>query len=394
MIVHAYYDEDPRVRREAETLVGAGWSVDVFGLRRPEDEAEGELHGVRVHRLPVHRHQGAPLRIYVAEYLAFLFRAAMAVTHAHRRRRFALVQVHTIPDFLVFAALPVKLAGVPVVLDFHEAMPEFFASRFPGAANPLTMALVRLQERASAVLADAIVTINVAVAERLAERGVARGKITVVHNSPSADLFDPAAHPHRGFMEDGTLRLLYAGALTPNYELDVVLDAVARVRREGPDLPVRLEVYGRGDAEATLQAMTAQLGLGDAVRFHGRVPLDRMAAAVAGADVGLAPVRRNPQTELSLPGKILEYTVMGKPVVASDLATTVRTFGPDLLSLYRAGDAADLADRIRGLAQDRAAAEARARRAGERVAEMAWDREATVYVDLVARLRRGSLPVG
>jgi len=31
MIVHAYYEEDSRVRREAETLVAAGWEVDVFG---------------------------------------------------------------------------------------------------------------------------------------------------------------------------------------------------------------------------------------------------------------------------------------------------------------------------------------------------------------------------
>ena len=37
MIVHAYYEEDARVRREAETLVAAGWEVDVFGLRRPDD---------------------------------------------------------------------------------------------------------------------------------------------------------------------------------------------------------------------------------------------------------------------------------------------------------------------------------------------------------------------
>ena len=30
MLVHAYYDEDPRVRREAESLVAGGRPVDVF----------------------------------------------------------------------------------------------------------------------------------------------------------------------------------------------------------------------------------------------------------------------------------------------------------------------------------------------------------------------------
>ena len=40
MIVHAYYEEDPRVRREAESLAASGRPVMVLGLRRPELPAE------------------------------------------------------------------------------------------------------------------------------------------------------------------------------------------------------------------------------------------------------------------------------------------------------------------------------------------------------------------
>jgi len=59
MIVHAYYEEDPRVRREAEAVVASGRDVDVFALRREGYEREGWLDGVRVRRLDVQRHQGA-----------------------------------------------------------------------------------------------------------------------------------------------------------------------------------------------------------------------------------------------------------------------------------------------------------------------------------------------
>ena len=90
------------------------------------------MAGVNVRRLPVGRHQGAGLPVYLAEYGAFLVRALWAATRAHRRRRYALVEVHSLPDYLVFAALPMKLAGVPVLLDLHEAMPEFFGAGFPG----------------------------------------------------------------------------------------------------------------------------------------------------------------------------------------------------------------------------------------------------------------------
>ena len=96
-----------------------------------------EVAGVRVQHLDVQRHQGAGLGVYLREYVSFLVRAMFAAVRLHRRERFALVQVHSLPDFLVFAALPLRLVGVPVLLDLHEAMPEFFRSRFPGASNPI-----------------------------------------------------------------------------------------------------------------------------------------------------------------------------------------------------------------------------------------------------------------
>ena len=240
MIVHAYYEEDARVRRQAEWLAEHGRPVDVIALRRPGAPERDVIDGVAVRRLPVRRHQGAGLPTYLAEYTAFLCRAAVAAWTAHRRRRYALVEVHTIPDFLVFAALPLRLAGVPVLLDMHEAMPEFFRSRFPRAGNPLAHGLLRLQERLATGFASALMTVNDALADRLRALGVPAAKVTVVLNTPRLDLFDPASFPSRPFRADGSLRLVYAGALTPTYELDVVIDALARLTAERPELDARL----------------------------------------------------------------------------------------------------------------------------------------------------------
>jgi hypothetical protein len=153
MVAHSYYEEDPRVRREAEALVARGRPVDVVALRRPGDGPSGTLNGVRITRIDVQRHQGAGAVVYLREYLSFLVRAGWAATRAHRRRRYAVVQVHSLPDFLVFAALPLKLVGVPVVLDLHEAMPEFFKTRFPNVRSPLVRRALLLEERLSIAFA-------------------------------------------------------------------------------------------------------------------------------------------------------------------------------------------------------------------------------------------------
>ncbi|HEY8438987.1 MAG TPA: glycosyltransferase family 4 protein, partial [Candidatus Limnocylindrales bacterium] len=352
MIVHSYYDEDPRVRREAESLIEAGHDVDVFALRRPGDPDEGVVHGVRVHRLDVQRHQGAGISVYLREYLSFLVRSGWRLIRAHRRRRYGLVQVHTLPDFLAFAALPVRLTGVPLILDLHEAMPEFFRSRFPGASNPVAHRLLQVQERASIGLASAVITVNPAMAERLAGLGVPREKIHVVPNTPALARFDPAANPRRAFAEDGTIRLVYGGALTPTYELDVAIDALGRLRTTRPDLDLRLEIYGRGDAEPAWRERATALGIADRVAFHGRIAIEEMPAAIAAADIGLAPTRRDRFTDVSLSTKIFEYAAMGKPVVATRLPMVATTFPPGTVRTYEPADAATFAAAIAALADD------------------------------------------
>jgi glycosyltransferase involved in cell wall biosynthesis len=389
MIVHAYYEEDPRVRREAEALVAAGWEVDVFGLRRPGETASAVVEGVNLRRLPVRRHQGAGLSVYLVEYGAFLMRALWAATQAHRRRRYGLVEVHSLPDYLVFSALPMKLAGVPVLLDLHEAMPEFFRSRFPRAANPISYRLLLLQEKLSIALANEVLTVNEPLAERLVRLGAGPERLTVILNSPDLRLFDPTAHPHRNFMADGKLRIVYAGALTPTYELDVVLRAVASLARTRPDLHVEATFYGRGDAQAPLEALAKELGVADRVSFPGRIPIEEVPKAVAAADIGVAPTRLDPFTQMSLSTKVLEYAAMAKPVVASRLPTVERYFDADTLAVYEPGDHESLAATILSLVDRPTERRARVRRTRQRVEELSWARQAETYLGVVGRMVAG-----
>jgi glycosyltransferase involved in cell wall biosynthesis len=386
MLVHSYYDEDPRVRREAESLVAAGRPVDVYALRRPDDPAWNEVAGVSVRRLDVQRHQGAGLGTYLGEYFAFLARAGWSVTAAYRRRRYALVQVHTLPDFLVAATLPLRLARVPVLLDLHEAMPEFFRSRFPRSANPVAYRLLRLQERGSIGLASAAVTVNAAMRERLIGLGISPDKITVVANSPSLARFDPSRHAPRPFAADGTVRLVYAGALTPTYELDVVFEALALIARDRPDIDIGLDIFGRGDAAERLVEQATHLGIDERVTFHGRIPIEDVPAAVARADIGVAPTRRDPFTDVSLSTKVFEYGAMGKPVVASRLPMVERTFPPGSVATYNPGDAASMAAAILSFVDDPDARRGAVERTAEIVRASAWETEAARYVALVDRL--------
>ena len=337
MLVHAYYEEDPRVRREAEAVVASGRDVDVFALRGEGSARDGTLEGVRIRRLDVQRHQGAGIGTYLVEYGEFLARAMVALAVAHRRRHYALVQVHTIPDALVFAALPERLLGVPVVIDLHEAMPEFFRMRFPTASNPVVHAALVAQEKLSIGMASAAITVNEALGDRLVAIGVPAAKVTIVRNSPALTRFDPSAYPIARASwptaRSASCTREPCRMCTSSTSCSMQLAAIGRRR---PELPVTLDLYGRDFAEVPLHDQVAALGLADRVTFHGRIPIDAVPAALAATDVGLAPTRRTEFTDFSLSTKIHEYAAMGKPVVASRLPMVERTFGAGTVTSVRA----------------------------------------------------------
>ena len=382
IVTHSVVEEDPRIRRESEALAAAGWDVDVFCLRGPGD-ADLAAKGIRLVPLDVSRHQGAGIVTYLREYASFLVRSGFALTRAHPSRRYRVVQIAAPPDPLILAGLPLRLVGVPLILDLHEATPEFFKTRFARASSPTSDRLLHLAERGSIALARVAISVNRARHERLVRLGYPPAKLRVVTNGPSLGRFRPETLAQRPFMADGTLRIVYTGAVTPLYELDLVVRAIARIRAERPDLPIVFEVYGRGDAEEGLTALAAEHGIADRLVLHGRIPLDEIPAALAAVDIGVSPIQRNPFTEISMPTKALEYAVMGKPVVAADLPAAHEHFDPPMVSWYESGSVGSMAAAILRLVDDPAARATAADLAAERARELSWDREAPAYVALV-----------
>ena len=382
IVVHAVFPGDPRVRRQSDALIEAGYEVDIICLRQPGEAADEREGARRIVRLPVNR-TFIGFAGHLAEYLAFTAMSGWSLAREHRRRRYDLVQVATVPDFLAFAALPEKLSGVPLLLDLHEDMPEFFRDRFSAPLLRPFVPIVAATARASAAVADHLITVHEPLRQLSIERGVAPDKIDVVMNSADSRLFDPARHERRPFMADGVLRLIHHSNFQRIYGLDVAIEGLARIRG---DLAWRLDVYGDGPWRPQIESAIARTGTGDRVILHGRVPMDDLPALLAGADVGLVPSIDEPYLGYSLSTKLLEYAAMGVPIVATDLATFRHHFTDAAIRFVRGGDPLALAAAIEALAADPEAAVAMGLQAQREAAAYDWERQKAVYRSIVDRL--------
>ena len=379
MVVHAYYPHtETRVQRQAEALVGAGFHVDVICLRGDGEEPRETHRGVEIHRLPV-RVDKRSLAWQFLSYLHFLVRASFHLTRLQMRERYDSIQVHNLPDFLVFCGLVPKLQGVPVILDLHDLMPEFFSARFGrGSLRRPLGALIRWQERVACRFADHVITVSDHWRRALIQRGVPPERCSVVMNVADDRIFRPIDRASNG----SGLDLIYHGTLTERYGLDLAIRAIGIVRREIPD--VRLTIMGSGDARPALLALRTGLGLEGHVELSERhVPEVDLPGVIARADLAVVPYRDDLFTDAIVPTKLMEYAAIGMPCIAARTSGIQSYFRDAMVEFFTPGDVEDLARCILLLGRDPARREALARGSHRFTDRYNWGRLGKAYVDLV-----------
>ena len=377
IVVHSYYLRDTRPRRLATTLTDAGWTVDVV-CARDEGESRAEtVNGVRIHRLPARRRRGGKGR-YAFEYVSFTLMSLAKVTRLWLRRRHRAVYVIGIPNFLVFSALVPRMGGARVLLDMRDPLPEFFEAKYHlSETHPLVRGLLA-EERISARFASQVVTVHHTMAA-LYERSVAPAKIGVVMNAPDPRVFAVESGARRHPLDR---TMLYAGTVASRYGVDLAVRALAMLRDEIPAL--RLRVVGDGDLVQELRAIAGAEHIEDRVSFDGPVPLEAIPRIVQESWIGVQPNRDDPLMRYSLSTKVLEWCLLGLPVVAGETRPLLELFTKDELLFHAPEDLEAMCDRIREANADPVALAERVERARSAASRISFATEAGALLRLVA----------
>jgi glycosyltransferase involved in cell wall biosynthesis len=112
--------------------------------------------------------------------------------------------------------------------------------------------------------------------------------------------------------------IVYLGELRHLKGIDVLIDAIALLRRNGR--PVTAVVVGDGHDAPKLRAMVARQNLGDLIVFKSAMP--------ARAALSLGKIVVMPSRAESLPYVALETAAAGKPLIATNVGGIPEIFGP------------------------------------------------------------------
>ena len=348
MLLYGEVDHDARARREAAALIAAGHEVCIGVLASSLGETARFLDGARIVpvspgsrtgtrpgakspftskvRGPFGGRAGRAVAAvrwlvgYVATYRAWRRNAIRAlppadVWHGH--------------DFLgLLAARGLQRRhGGRLVYDSHELFLETAsASRMPG----LVRKLIASMEGRAARSADAVITVNDAVAAELKRRyGV---KAVVVMNCPPLLPSGKVRGAMRATLGLGERPVvLHHGALQVGRGIEQLIAATELLPPE-----VAVVLLGYGD-RYDLAAKAAESHLAGRLYVHPAVPIDQIQSWVADATLGVLPFQ--PATlniRLSTPNKMFEFLERGIPMVACDF--------PAIRQIVEAADAGIICD--------------------------------------------------
>jgi len=387
MLVHQNYYVDQRVIRYAESLVEQGHTVDVVCAREREQVRRTRVNGsIRVTPILIPHGNSANAIEFILEYgLAFVC-YFLVLSWLYLFRRYDVVHVHNMPDFLVFSALIPRIFGAKVILDIHDPVPEFYQSKFRAKEDSTLVQLLQLEERCSIWFANAVICANENFRDNIIERGTEPEKITVIRNFPDRKVYN--REKFAAFKNDNLQKfvLVYPGTIAPRYGLDIAIRAIDIVKNSYP--AIELRIIGPENAyKQALRELVASLRLGRWVNILPAVSMEEVPAALVNADAGIYPAFPDAHMDIAIPTKVLEFTIMGLPVIASRLKVIDQLFKNGKAFLFAAGDVDEFAKVIQQCLADRnQLREAVTINDANLLPEWQWDLEKAKYFSLLQHL--------
>ena len=355
MLLNAPYPADMRIRKEAIALLAAGFRVHLLCLRRPKEPEHEVVEDIAITRIFAGTNDVE---------LAF-WDVVMSLQKPHPRFRRAIsswvmrhnikiLHVHDLP--LVGTALHARTElNIPVISDFHENYPEALRAWFKWKKNPLARLKNTLFmnparwvaiERAAVEKSDHVIAVVEEMKARLIdEYGAAPERITVVSNTEELEFLEQPLIRDIYVPLSGKFIVTYSGNIGPHRGVDTVIEAMQYLR----NYPIALAIVGSGRSSVMdkLTRQTKDFGLDGQVHFFGRQPFEKFFSFMSLTDVNVIPHKSNPHTDNTVPHKLFEAMMVGRPVLVSSSAPLKRIVEETKAGVvFDAEDAKDCSEKI------------------------------------------------
>lgn len=347
MVLDHEFPTDVRVENEAIALLNAGHEVHIACYTRKLKASFETYKGIQIHRIAISNimYKLSVAALTLPFYFLFWkkFLNGLVLDHS-----IEAVHIHDLPLARVGFWLK-KRFGLNLIVDLHENWPALLSvsthtKTFLGKIlSPIS--LWKRYEKNILKYADHTIVVVDEAMDRLKKLGVNQSKISVVSNTLNKEEFGlPDLNPDSNYFT-----LYYAGGINFHRGLQTVIEAVAALRAELPQ--IRFRIAGFGSYEGELKNLVKRLDAEEYIDFLGYLTLKDVAINLSKADVAVIPHLKTDHTDSTIPHKLFQYMYINKPIIASNCAPIQRIVEETKSGvIFQSGSVADLSKKILMLA--------------------------------------------
>jgi glycosyltransferase involved in cell wall biosynthesis len=355
MLLNAPYPADIRVKKESDALLNAGFEVHLICLRKKGQSYQDNFERIQIHRMDAGKNNYQLAfwdSIISLSFVHPIFKSAIRKVVSSENIR--LIHIHDLP--LAGTALNLKNElDFKVVLDMHENYPEALRTWFKWKKNPI----VRIKnslfmnpehwsklEKKACEQCDQVIAVVDEMKERLvSEHKIDERKITVVTNTEDKSFIHQEIDSTVYDSLKNKFIITYSGGIGPHRGVDTAIKGMEYLM-DNKDIQLAIVGFGSPSVMNNLKKIVSDLNLTN-VHFFGYQPFSKFYSYMNLADVNVIPHQSNGHTDNTVPHKLFQGMMAGKPLLVSTCAPLKRLIEKYKSGLiFKAGDSKDYANKV------------------------------------------------
>jgi glycosyltransferase involved in cell wall biosynthesis len=349
MLLENTFPPDIRVEKEAKALLDKGFDVSL--VCKKGENSINEWNGMKIYNVYVKNNIFSKLKnqIFVIYFDFLIF-----LDKLFQKEYFDIIHVHDLR--LVPTALKIKEKyNCKVIVDFHENYPAAVREWNKSARGIKKIVLdifnnynkwFKIERRVCKEVDKIIVVVDEMKERIMMQHNVEEDKIVIVSNLESLS-FVKEAKIDKKLMEEykNKFVVLYIGGFGYHRGLDIAIKGMKYINKE--DIILLLVGKGNGNFEKYLYNLIKFDQLENKVKIIPWQPFDKVFTYQKLASVCIIPHNSNEHTNNTIPHKLYQYMMVGKPLIVSScfpLARIVKRANCGLI--FNAGDEKDFANKV------------------------------------------------
>ncbi len=385
----AFFKDNPRLIRSANLYKQMGYCVDVICLKYENESSCEIIDDINIYYMPLKKDRKNKLT-YLLYYFKGIILGSFYISFLYFKKKYSLIQIHTLPDIFTISAIIPKLLGVPILVDLHDPMPEQFLAKYNNKKS-LWIKVLKFFEIIPGKMGSCFITQNDNYRRLYISRSFPKDKIKTIHNSPDERFLDYSKQLN--FNLDNLVynkkyvNIIYTGELTKRHGIYRFISLFPSLVHNFHNL--RLHVIGFGEEKPKILKFINEHNYEKYIRIYNLLPYYEISKIILKSDIGLICSLNDEFFNYNVPNRLFEFALLEIPILMTKTLGVLDYVDENDVFFFDIKNVHSIIESINLILEDENELKSKIESCYKKISKYSWNIEKNYYKKIITNLIEG-----